>query len=68
MTDIEKFVSLYKSIGIDILPIHHYKSLPNEVTIQLEVGGCDRFIGYSGFHTEIAFDLDGKFLTQGMWE
>jgi len=28
----------------------------------------NKFQGYTGFYTEIIFDLEGKFMSQGFWE
>ncbi len=63
-TDLEKFVNLYKSIGIDCI----VKQDGNEQTIKLTQGDNDKLDGYYYFYTIIIFDRSGKFIKQGFWE
>ena len=74
MTDLEKFVDLYKSFGVEC------KINQDENTDRLyivfgesnyddgEFTLSDKFKGYCGFYTQIWFTQDGNFLEQGFWE
>ena len=70
MTDLEKFIDTYKQFGIDI------KFDEKDGIKIITLGGCwedsdthsDKFIGYSGFYSQLEFDKNGKFLNQGFWE
>lgn len=64
MTDRDKFVELYKSVGID-LEIHETHS---GSFLELQEGDHKSFTGYSGFGSQIMFDKDGKFVEQSFWE
>lgn len=77
MTDLEKFVDLYKSIGIEcvvnnnpdktksiLLCSHTIRSKPEQFTLSNK----NLFIGHLDFYSEITFDKDGKFVNQGFWE
>ena len=72
MTDLERFKELYSSLGIELIVNNDLSD--NKQTIILSQGQyADQsmtkgFIGYSGFYSQIDFDLDGKFLEQGFWE
>lgn len=73
MTDLEKFKELYKSIGIEL--IEQKKPDENQQFLLLSEdrfhGTQPRnysFKGYSGFFSEIIFDMNGKFIEQGFWE
>ena len=71
MTDLEKFVDLYDSVGIPITVAAGSGSSDNPSAakyIEFDSGDHPRLIGYSGFGTEIHFDKDGKFISQGFWE
>lgn len=73
-TDLERFVALYQSVGIEFqesgmtperLPSSTegaYRLTSGEGT-ELVISG-----GYSGFYTAIRFDSAGKFVSQGSWE
>jgi hypothetical protein len=68
MTDLEKFIDLYKSLGIEITV---YPGDEGEVYFELFAGafrGDPRLTGYGGFHTRVTFSADGKFMEQGFWE
>ena len=72
MTDLEKFVALYRDFGIECVVI------PGDTTQSIRLSESDyltdspttseKFDGYAGFYTEIVFDLNGKFINQGFWE
>jgi len=69
MTDLEKFIDTYKQFGIDV------KTYEKNDKIMIELNGydedstkSDKFDGYSGFCSDLAFTKDGKFLRQGFWE
>jgi len=76
MTDLEKFVELYKSFGVDV--VVDSCEVPGERLIHLTEGGMfnsgegwtedDRFKGYCDFFTTVSFDEDGKFVSQGFYE
>jgi hypothetical protein len=73
MTDIEKFIELYKSIGIELRPMKPKELGINdsfgEQVLQLTANGTNELIsGYSDFSTTLYFDNDGKFLVQMIWE
>jgi hypothetical protein len=72
-TDLENFIALYKSFGLDletseitstsgtVIVLGGYGSEGDNTQPQLTVG-------YSGFCSEIEFDKEGKFISQGFWE
>jgi hypothetical protein len=62
-SDLDKFVSLYKSVGIELHPIEK----EGEGFI-LELKENHGFDGYAMFLSVIEFDSNGKFLKQGFWE
>jgi len=65
MTDLEKFIDLYKSVGIDLIPDREDEGL----FLNLMEGKHKELVGgYMGFFTAIHFDFSGKFITQGAWE
>jgi len=65
MTDLEKFIELYKSVGIDLAPITDDDGL----CLKIEQGNHGDLVdGYSSFFTLINFDLSGEFVSQGIWE
>ena len=71
MTDLDKFVELYRSLGIDVKV--NATETGKDITLS-ESGGyddmttSDLFCGYSGFYTVIRFDNNGKFTKQGFYE
>ncbi|MBT6068585.1 hypothetical protein HOG48_02410, partial [Candidatus Peregrinibacteria bacterium] len=73
-TDLEKFVELYKGFGVEC-KVNKTKD-GSEITLACEGSfsyeeyetASDKFDGYPGFHTDITFDNDGKFIEQGFWE
>jgi len=66
MTDLEKFIELYKSVGID-LPIRYEDDGMPFLKIK-EHDKNKKIIGYPWFYTDICFDKDGTFIEQGIWE
>ena len=76
MTDLERFIELYRSIGIEC---YIYEDEEKWRTKEIKLGAAmypsgDEFQshplieGYGGFYTSIVFDKDGKFISQGFWE
>lgn len=70
-TDLYKFRTLYKSLGIDL----KVRPKPNEggCTITLNSWDDDEshskiFGGHYGFYSEIEFDENGKFIAQSFLE
>jgi len=75
MTDLDKFIELYASLGIKCVVWNDAEDDTQNIT--LEAGGysadgtstvSDKIKGYSGFVSIIIFDMDGEFKSQGMWE
>ena len=65
MTDLEKFVALYKEVGITLNP----KENDEGFFLMLEEESDDsKITGYYRFYTSIQFDKNGKFMEQGIWE
>ena len=63
-TDLEKFIELYHSFGIELKPTND----DNIKTITLNAGMHPKIKGYCMFFTEIEFDDAGVFISQGIWE
>jgi hypothetical protein len=73
MSDLDKFVALYKEFGIDIKVSK--TDTGYSVTLIGERYGHDdaettspKFEGYMGFYSLIEFNKDGNFIKQGFWE
>jgi len=70
-SDLEKFIDLYKSVGIEL---EVKKSEPPDEGVQMitievnEYNMSKSITGYNGFYTNIYFDESGKFIQQGIWE
>ena len=66
MTDLEKFLELYRSVGIE----PEINEVKNGTLLRLEAESSRNspFVGYMGFYTQITFDQNGKFQNQGIWE
>ena len=68
-TDLEKFISLYKQIGIELTPAKHedkiWVKLGDENSLYLD---GEKFAGHLGFFSIIEFSSEGKFICQGFWE
>jgi hypothetical protein len=79
MTDLERFVELYQSFGIECVVTYGRGRFENltgkQITLTTDkyvndgsVTVSKKFIGYPGFYTTIFFDNDGRFISQGFWE
>ncbi len=70
-TDLEKFVELYKSVGIE-LKVRDCEKRFGEYKggkiIEMCDNDCEKFGGYAGFCSSITFDENGKFLKQDFYE
>ncbi len=76
MTDLEKFIELYKSFGITCVVVNH--DGVNSIFLgDYEHGYGDATKGtysesfsggYSGFYSQVVFDADGKFRWQSFRE
>lgn len=73
MTDLERFLSLYESFGLNLIPERSANSGYTYVAIgrPRDYIACPEDIrigGYSGCYTEVIFDSNGSFLAQNAWE
>lgn len=68
MTDLQRFIEMYKSFGIELKPKPTYKTSDGSMTIEMEQGSHPKFGGYRGFSSTVDFDKDGKFIQQEFWE
>jgi len=64
-SDMERFIELYKSFGIDLKPV---KQTDDNYSVLLDENISDKFGGYSGFGSSVIFDKDGKFIDQVFYE
>jgi len=64
MTDLEKFVELYKSFGI-ILEIKDYD---NDGAKFVELNDSNEKLECNWMHSTIVFDKSGKFINQTLWD
>ncbi len=70
-SDLEKFVMLYKSWGIDLLVgIEETEegTFQGIYSVVIEAHTHARLEGYGGFFTKLTFDEHGRFEKQGIWE
>lgn len=73
MTDLERFVELYRSFGIEC-KVNHFECQEGIFDIielnsgQHEVTSSIKFDGYGGFFSDVFFDKNGNFIKQGFWE
>lgn len=67
MSDLERFVELYRSFGIE-LEANKDAAIQHLVVLLEPEDRTEKLWGYSGFYSVVAFDQDGKFLYQGFWE
>jgi hypothetical protein len=71
-TDLERFVDLYKSFGIDCI-IDKYKNITIITFVQPEdfdvIKGTasNKFLGAPNCNCKIVFDNNGKFTSQSFW-
>ena len=68
MTDLEKFIELYKSIGITVEQEVRDDNIVLSISSWALGKEQERLEGYSGFYTDIIFSKEGKFIKQGFWE
>ena len=76
MTDLEKFVELYKSFGIECKVVEEKPYNKDGAHKAIYLGDIDsedattseKLTGYSGFGSDVIFDMEGKFIRQGFWE
>lgn len=78
MTDLDRFVDLYRSLRIEpkILKFNGFGEplLGSRIVLSdnnIHPDGAttsEKFDGYCGFYTEIEFDENDKFVKQGFWE
>ena len=73
-SDLEKFIELYRSVGIELEPVVNERNKENGYQY-LEIRHSDydgepmpKTTGYNGFYTHIYFDESGQFIQQGIWE
>jgi hypothetical protein len=63
MTDLDKFIELYRSVGVE--PEIHRGF--GQTTLRLEAQTQPKIEGYYGHETIITFNGDGKFLGQSFF-
>jgi len=74
-TDLERFVELYKSFGIECkvdddgdgnqyVCLAEDQAPPNAYDVTIS----EKLEGWEGFHSIIKFDQHGNFISQGFWE
>ena len=75
MTDLERFVALYASFGINVLVNiledgRKYIVLGDGHTAGADIGvtASSKFEGYPGFYSDVTFTPDGWFESQGFAE
>jgi len=66
MTDLEKFIDLYKSLGIDLTP--NKINEDGNFIMFVEITASMTKSGYGTCSSELRFTLDGKFISQGFFE
>ena len=71
-TDLQKFIDLYKEVGIELEKLHFEDSRLFEgrgrFVLQLKAFESGKVCGYTNFFTEICFDENENFIGQGIWE
>lgn len=68
MTDLEKFIKLYKDFGIDLKVRIENDNQVLDLNQKSIFGGSKKFTGYGGFSSDVIFNKEGKFISQGFWE
>ncbi len=83
MTDLEKYIELYRSFGVEISPTREYCGgdswKEGDGIWFVNLGSIDTYDqtlyvepklnhGYKGFYSVVHFDQDGKFIKQSFWE
>jgi hypothetical protein len=64
MSDVEKFMELFQSV--DVIPTLNKRG--DVIELYIGTGDSSNVVGFSMFYVSMLFDLDGKFLTLGIWE
>ena len=74
MTDLEKFIELYRSVGIELDSVRmqisinaNKKTTPMDV-LTLQAHGTPGVYGNHSFMTQLYFDADGTFAFQKVWK
>jgi hypothetical protein len=67
MTDLEKFIDTYKQFGIEVKTDVNYIGYTEVILNDFGEYGTtsDKFYGDFGFSSVLAFDENGKFVSQG---
>ncbi len=75
MTDLERFLELYRSVGIELKPIKtegedhpHYGDQMILIKVPMGRKPTNKVVGWKGFETAVYFDRAGNFTCQGVWE
>lgn len=77
MTDLDRFIKLYKSFGIKCIVNTKIDSEDKTQHIYLnhayffdkrKCTTSEKLDGYPDFYSEVIFDEKGKFISQGFWE
>lgn len=72
MTDLQKFQDLYKSLGIELIVNRTEElfivKLSGDFYGNYKMTTSDKFKGFFNFYSDIQFDLDGNFISQGFWK
>ena len=74
-SDIERFIELYHSFGIECV-VSHAEDGCQKIRLSAGFDGYNtaaltlspKFGGYNGFSSEVIFDRGGKFIGQNFWE
>ena len=68
MTDLDKFIELYKSFDIDIS--NCIRIIEDKKVIEIGRSYIDnpKINGYGGCATEVVFTMNGEFISQGFYE
>ena len=65
MTDLDNFINLYKSFGIEL----EIEELETVINIELKPNNTSKLVGYKYCESIVTFNkTDGKFIEQGFWE
>lgn len=79
MTHLERFIELYKEVGIELDAVsvdehedNDGRTVPAGYVLRIENDmyhpKTDKIGGYCWFFTEIYFDVNGNFVRQSFWE
>lgn len=74
MSHLDKFIALYKEMGIDLVVEPDTDSTYPRATqaVRLDrdsqLGLDPKYASYGGFFSVIYFDAEGNFVFQGFWE